>query len=113
MVGALVVVRDFDRDLSSRTSLLLMELIDSVHYYQEVVPFLRRILDLGFGNSNTSTIIEGGDYLRKFSNVRFCGSFFWSQDHGASVQLVTICHEFAERVKLEVHFESLSGVVSP
>lgn len=97
-----MVVRDFDRDLASRTSLFLMEFIDSVHYYQEVVPLLRRILDLGLGNSNTSTIIEGGDFLQKYSRVRFGGSFFWSQDEGHHVFQMNVCHELAQRVKLEV-----------
>ena len=101
-LGALVVIRDFDRDLASRTCLFLMEFIDSVHYYQEVVPLLRRILDLGLGNSNTSTIIEGGNFLQKYSNVRFGGSFYWSQDEGHHVHLMNVCHEFAQRVKLEV-----------
>lgn len=97
-----MLIRDLDRDLCSRTCLLMMELIDSVHYYQPVVPVLRRALDLGFGNSNTSTIVEGGNFLQIYSNVRFGGSFYWSKDHGPGVQLMTICHEVANRFKLEV-----------
>ena len=80
----------------------MMEFIDSLFYYQAVVPLIRRALDLGFGNSNTTAMIESGDMLNKFRDVRFCGNFYWSEDQSQAVRLVAVCHELAEKFKLEV-----------
>ena len=46
--------------------------------------------------------VESGDLFRTYKDVRFGGQFFWSEEQGANVQLMCICHELAEKVKLEV-----------
>ena len=95
-------MRDRNRELGCRVGLLYCAFLDGCRYYQPVVTVIAFALGLGFGNSSSDAMFQGGRFHEKYSDVLLCGGAFWDENLSTDVAELFVCHSIVERIKLEV-----------
>ena len=99
-----MVVRDFNRDASSRASLLFLKCFNAAVYYEPIYDVLQYGFQLGYGNSHFEYIYRHIDNTTSLHNVLMPGKPTWSEFDSALVSDILDAHSICERVKIEVWF---------
>ena len=100
--GAVVVVRDSNRDVSSRASLFFLKAYNAALYYEPILEVIRYGHELGFGNSHFEYLYQYLDNDQDAPHVLMPGAPNWCEFDSEHVQDVLRAHGLCERIKLEV-----------
>ena len=97
-----MVVRDFNRDVSSRACLLYLQSFNAALYYEPIYQILQLGYQLGFGNNHFEYLYQYIDNHPELHNVLMPGKPTWCEFDSNQVQDVLSAHSLCERIKIEV-----------
>ena len=98
-----MVVRDFNRDVSSRASLFLLKAFNSALYYEPVYELIKYGYELGFGNSHFEYLYQQISENSAYRDVLMPGPLNWCEYDSQQVQGILHAHSLCERIKIEVN----------